>query len=31
VKEVCRVDDPWLRSYFRMRTMLEGAPANHGT
>jgi phospholipid/cholesterol/gamma-HCH transport system ATP-binding protein len=24
VKEVCRVDDPWLRSYFHVRRMLEG-------
>jgi phospholipid/cholesterol/gamma-HCH transport system ATP-binding protein len=24
VKEVCRVDDPWLQSYFHVRKMLEG-------
>jgi len=24
VKEVCRVDDPWLQSYFHVRRMLEG-------
>jgi phospholipid/cholesterol/gamma-HCH transport system ATP-binding protein len=31
VKDVCRVDDPWLRSYFRVRTMLGGEEAGHGT
>jgi phospholipid/cholesterol/gamma-HCH transport system ATP-binding protein len=24
VKQVCQVDDPWLRSYFHVRKMLEG-------
>jgi phospholipid/cholesterol/gamma-HCH transport system ATP-binding protein len=24
VREVCRVDDPWLQSYFHVRKMLEG-------
>jgi phospholipid/cholesterol/gamma-HCH transport system ATP-binding protein len=31
VKEVMRVDDPWLQSYFRVRTMLEGQEVNRGT
>jgi phospholipid/cholesterol/gamma-HCH transport system ATP-binding protein len=31
VKEVMRVDDPWLQSYFRMRTMLEGPENQLGT
>jgi phospholipid/cholesterol/gamma-HCH transport system ATP-binding protein len=31
VKEVMRVDDPWLQSYFRVRTMLEGKENNRGT
>jgi phospholipid/cholesterol/gamma-HCH transport system ATP-binding protein len=31
VKEVMRVDDPWLQSYFHVRTILEGATNNHGT
>ena len=31
VKEVMGVDDPWLQSYFRVRTILEGAANNHGT
>jgi ABC-type transporter Mla maintaining outer membrane lipid asymmetry ATPase subunit MlaF len=31
VKEVMRVDDPWLQSYFRVRTMLEGTENNRGT
>ena len=31
VKEVMQVDDPWLQSYFRVRTMLEGANNNRGT
>lgn len=30
VKDVMQVDDPWLRSYFHVRTMLEGAAENHG-
>jgi phospholipid/cholesterol/gamma-HCH transport system ATP-binding protein len=31
VKEVMRVDDPWLQSYFRVRTMLEGPENQLGT
>jgi len=31
VKEVMEVDDPWLQSYFRVRTMLEGPDNNRGT
>ena len=31
VKEVMQVDDPWLQSYFRVRTMLEGPDNNRGT
>jgi len=31
VKEVMRVDDPWLQSYFRVRTMLEGREPQRGT
>jgi phospholipid/cholesterol/gamma-HCH transport system ATP-binding protein len=31
VKEVMRVDDPWLHAYFHVRTMLEGATTHHGT
>jgi phospholipid/cholesterol/gamma-HCH transport system ATP-binding protein len=31
VKEVMRVDDPWLQSYFRVRTMLVGSEMNRGT
>jgi phospholipid/cholesterol/gamma-HCH transport system ATP-binding protein len=31
VKEVMRVDDPWLQSYFHVRTILEGATNTHGT
>ena len=31
VKDVMHVDDPWLQSYFRVRTMLEGAENNRGT
>jgi phospholipid/cholesterol/gamma-HCH transport system ATP-binding protein len=31
VKEVMQVDDPWLQSYFRVRTMLEGPNNNRGT
>ena len=31
VKEVMRVDDPWLQSYFRVRTMLEGPENQIGT
>jgi phospholipid/cholesterol/gamma-HCH transport system ATP-binding protein len=31
VKEIMRVDDPWLQSYFRVRTMLEGPEMNRGT
>ncbi|MGH8633171.1 MAG: ABC transporter ATP-binding protein [Burkholderiales bacterium] len=31
VKEVMQVDDPWLQSYFRVRTMLDGQENNRGT
>jgi len=31
VKEVMQVDDPWLRSYFQVRRMLEGVTDSHGT
>jgi phospholipid/cholesterol/gamma-HCH transport system ATP-binding protein len=31
VKDVMQVDDPWLQSYFRVRTMLEGIEAGRGT
>jgi phospholipid/cholesterol/gamma-HCH transport system ATP-binding protein len=31
VKDVMNVDDPWLQSYFRVRTMLEGPEMNRGT
>jgi ABC-type transporter Mla maintaining outer membrane lipid asymmetry ATPase subunit MlaF len=31
VKDVMQVDDPWLQSYFRLRTMLEGKENNRGT
>jgi phospholipid/cholesterol/gamma-HCH transport system ATP-binding protein len=31
VKDVMQVDDPWLQSYFRVRTMLEGTANNRGT
>ncbi|MGH8660176.1 MAG: ABC transporter ATP-binding protein [Burkholderiales bacterium] len=31
VKEIMRVDDPWLQSYFRVRTMLAGTDTNRGT
>jgi phospholipid/cholesterol/gamma-HCH transport system ATP-binding protein len=31
VKDIMRVDDPWLQSYFRMRTMLEAPENNLGT
>jgi phospholipid/cholesterol/gamma-HCH transport system ATP-binding protein len=31
MKEVMRVDDPWLQSYFRVRTMLGGPEMNRGT
>jgi phospholipid/cholesterol/gamma-HCH transport system ATP-binding protein len=31
VTEVMRVDDPWLQSYFRVRTMLEGPNSYRGT
>jgi phospholipid/cholesterol/gamma-HCH transport system ATP-binding protein len=31
VTEVMRVDDPWLQSYFRVRTMLEGPNSHRGT
>jgi phospholipid/cholesterol/gamma-HCH transport system ATP-binding protein len=31
VKEVMRVDDPWLQSYFRVRTMLAEPEMNRGT
>jgi len=31
VKDVMQVDDPWLQSYFRVRTMLEGTEAGRGT
>ena len=31
VKDIMRVDDPWLQSYFRVRTMLEGPENNLGT
>jgi phospholipid/cholesterol/gamma-HCH transport system ATP-binding protein len=30
VKDVMLVDDPWLQSYFRVRTMLGGTEINHG-
>ena len=30
VKEIMQVDDPWLQSYFRMRTMLEEPEENSG-
>jgi len=31
VPEVMQIDDPWLQSYFRVRTMLEGPNNNRGT
>jgi phospholipid/cholesterol/gamma-HCH transport system ATP-binding protein len=31
VKDVMQVDDPWLQSYFRVRTMLGGTEINRGT
>jgi phospholipid/cholesterol/gamma-HCH transport system ATP-binding protein len=31
MKEVMRVDDPWLQSYFRVRTMLAEPEMNRGT
>jgi phospholipid/cholesterol/gamma-HCH transport system ATP-binding protein len=31
VKDVMQVDDPWLQSYFRVRTMLGGMEAGRGT
>ena len=31
VKDIMRVDDPWLQSYFRVRTMLESPENNLGT
>ena len=31
VPEVMQIDDPWLQSYFRVRTMLEGPDNNRGT